>query len=81
MQITLVLDSVATNPLVLVPPDSLTFIRQLSWMAGILQYGGHAQFFKIFNFQTPPFYNMAARALFLNVNQHFTIWRIFLNIA
>jgi len=67
MQITLVLDGVAPNSIILVPLDCLTFIRKPSSMAAILQYGGHAQFlifYYSFNFETPPFYSTAARANF-----------------
>jgi len=74
MQITLGADSVAPNPSVLVPPEFDVYSAAI-WMVAIMQYGGRAQYSNILIFLIfkLPFYNMAARALFLNITQHFTI--------
>ena len=71
MQIILLLDSVAPTTILFWSPDCLTPIGLPSWMAAIFKYGGREQFSKFlynfdFNFWNPPFYNMAARAFFLN---------------
>ena len=72
MQLTLVLDSLLPEHFVLVR-DSFASIRPQYSMRTIFQYGGLAQFFIFYIFSLSliliseiTFYNMTARALFLN---------------